>query len=137
MANQKQRGTIMLACLALLISFLSGRWSSFGASFVGVAIKMRSTRTSVQQIGNGYRESMSLRDHDKTFLLGKDNIGAMVILSATPLFPVSTFLLAAVLSSALFLFPPRVGSWAIKPVGCKVCVTSPVESELMYSCMSL
>ncbi|CAE8642927.1 unnamed protein product [Polarella glacialis] len=107
MANQKQRGTRMLPCLALLISLLSGRWSSFGASFVGVATKMRSTRTSVQQIGNGCRESMSPRDHDKTFLLGKDNIGTMVILSATPLFPVSMFLLAAVLSSVFFCFLPE------------------------------
>ncbi|CAE8608066.1 unnamed protein product [Polarella glacialis] len=102
MKTQEQRGPILLACLALVISFLSGHWSSSEASFVGVASKMRSSRTAVY-IGNGYQERMSPRDHDKTFLIsfatvatvevaykkrpcgilrylpGKDNIVAMVM----------------------------------------------------------
>ncbi|CAE8636002.1 unnamed protein product [Polarella glacialis] len=102
MANPNQRGSILLVCLALLMSFLPDRRSSSGASFVGVASKMRSTRTAVH-IGNGYQERLSPRDHDKTFSAsdatgatgeviykerpfgilryspGKNNIGAMVM----------------------------------------------------------
>ncbi|CAE8610957.1 unnamed protein product [Polarella glacialis] len=78
------------ACLALLIGFQSGRWSSSGTFFFvfdffvccavcvffgfallrllvgGVASKMRSTQTALY-IGSGYQERMSPRDHDKTF----------------------------------------------------------------------
>ncbi|CAE8610958.1 unnamed protein product [Polarella glacialis] len=86
------------ACLALLIGFQSGRWSSSGTFFFvfdffvccavcvffgfallrllvgGVASKMRSTQTALY-IGNGYQERMSPRDHDKTFS-ASDAIGA-------------------------------------------------------------
>ncbi|CAE8643090.1 unnamed protein product [Polarella glacialis] len=104
MANQNQRGSILLACVAMLMGFLSlwACWVISGASFVSVASKMGSTQTAVH-IGNGYQERMSLRDHDKTFSVsdaagatvevankkrpfgilryspGKDNIGSMVM----------------------------------------------------------
>jgi len=102
MANQKHRGSILLLCLVPLIAFLCSLWSSSVASFVGLAGKVRSTRTVVH-LGNGYLERMSPRDHDRPFSVsdatgataevsykkrpfgilryspGKNNIGAMVM----------------------------------------------------------